>query len=369
LRTLPGGLAHATQDAVAVASSGDGAARPLRREIESVVQGVLLDAASSDELVGQRIGRFELLAVQGRGQFGTVDRARDTQLGRHVAVKVMWRTRRDRATLEALFHIEAAAAARLQHTSIVTLHDHGEFDPLAHSALSQVLHTLGEEDRMRDEARIAFERSRGLRLDERLLVEARYLEAIDQWSQAQALALRRVVRLLLPDDLRAGLELTDALEQHAQLAEAAVAGARRARAGVRAARAGPAVRREPRLRAQAARRSRRYRCADRGLPTARSATSWCSGVARRSGSPPCPAGRSRCMLPGRRTTIWWCGARTPMGSWSPTMRGRRCYPPTERRSTTWRSIRPGRTRGACSPRSRPVRCSTSTSPGHDDQCL
>jgi serine/threonine protein kinase len=52
---------------------------------------VLSDAVSSDELVGTRIGRFEILARQGRGQFGVVYRARDTQLGRLVAVKIMRR--------------------------------------------------------------------------------------------------------------------------------------------------------------------------------------------------------------------------------------------------------------------------------------
>ncbi|HEX7836337.1 MAG TPA: protein kinase, partial [Kofleriaceae bacterium] len=131
-------LAHAAHDsATAAARSSDGAPRSLNREIEceivceieSVVQGVVGDASSAEGLVGKRIGRFEVVAVQGRGQFGVVYRARDTQLGRMVAVKVMRRAgRKDRRILEALFQTEAAAAARLQHPNIVTLHDHGEFE-------------------------------------------------------------------------------------------------------------------------------------------------------------------------------------------------------------------------------------------------
>src|SRR5678815_3199481 len=63
--------------------------------------------------------------------------------------------------------------------------------PLAHSVFSQVLHALGEEARMRDEARLAFELSAGLRREERWIIEARYREAIDQWPQA--VELRRMI--------------------------------------------------------------------------------------------------------------------------------------------------------------------------------
>jgi tetratricopeptide (TPR) repeat protein/TolB-like protein len=89
----------------------------------------LCESTRALALVGKRIGRFEILAVQGRGQFGIVYRARDTELARMVAVKVMrCAGRRDQLITGALFRAEAAAAARLQHPNIVTLFDHGTFE-------------------------------------------------------------------------------------------------------------------------------------------------------------------------------------------------------------------------------------------------
>jgi WD40 repeat protein len=79
-------------------------------------------------LPGSRVGRFELLAVAGRGVFGTVYRARDTELDRVVAVKV------PRAGIladpEALerFLREARNVAQLRHPGIVTVYDAGQAD-------------------------------------------------------------------------------------------------------------------------------------------------------------------------------------------------------------------------------------------------
>jgi eukaryotic-like serine/threonine-protein kinase len=83
------GLAHGMQDTGAAIGSPDDSAGPLKAEIASAILGVLDETEAAEAVVGKRIGRFEILAVQGRGQFGVVYRARDTQLGRLVAVKVM----------------------------------------------------------------------------------------------------------------------------------------------------------------------------------------------------------------------------------------------------------------------------------------
>ena len=77
---------------------------------------------------GALLGRFEVLRTLGRGGFGTVYEARDTDLGRHVAVKVLrLRERSGRSTGEAReeFKREAATVAQLEHPNIVTVHDFG----------------------------------------------------------------------------------------------------------------------------------------------------------------------------------------------------------------------------------------------------
>src|SRR5205814_1941222 len=83
-----------------------------------------LAATRADFLRGERLGargRYEVLAWVGSGATGSVYRARDCELGRHVALKVVDRRA---ATLPG----DALALARLRHENIVTLYDHGEVD-------------------------------------------------------------------------------------------------------------------------------------------------------------------------------------------------------------------------------------------------
>jgi WD40 repeat protein len=78
---------------------------------------------------GTTIGRFEIVRILGRGGFGAVYEARDTDLGRRVAVKLLRTPASERpSSLELMFRAEANAAARLNHPNIVTIHDHGLHD-------------------------------------------------------------------------------------------------------------------------------------------------------------------------------------------------------------------------------------------------
>jgi serine/threonine protein kinase/Tfp pilus assembly protein PilF len=68
---------------------------------------------------GDRLGPYEILAAIGAGGMGEVYRARDTRLGRDVAIKVSREKFSDR------FEREARAVAALNHPNICTLYDVG----------------------------------------------------------------------------------------------------------------------------------------------------------------------------------------------------------------------------------------------------
>ncbi|HEY3124585.1 MAG TPA: protein kinase, partial [Thermoanaerobaculia bacterium] len=76
--------------------------------------------------VGARLGHYEILTPLGAGGMGEVYRARDTRLGREVAVKVL--PERLAGDLKALsrFEREARAVATLSHPNILAIHDFGE---------------------------------------------------------------------------------------------------------------------------------------------------------------------------------------------------------------------------------------------------
>ena len=68
--------------------------------------------------VAKSIGHFELVVPLGQGRFGSVWKARDTELDRIVAVKVPRKENLASSEIE-LFLREARAAAQLKHPDIV----------------------------------------------------------------------------------------------------------------------------------------------------------------------------------------------------------------------------------------------------------
>jgi tRNA A-37 threonylcarbamoyl transferase component Bud32 len=91
------------------------------------VPRVLLTAAQSalDPRPPSRVGKFELLEELGKGSFGTVFRAQDTELGREVAIKILRAGRLATAEDTERFLREARNAARLKHHGIVSVYEAG----------------------------------------------------------------------------------------------------------------------------------------------------------------------------------------------------------------------------------------------------
>src|SRR5262245_16541636 len=74
---------------------------------------------------GSRLGPYEVIAPLGAGGMGEVYRARDTRLGRDVAVKVLSAHLAERSDLRARFEREARTVSSLNHPNICTLFDIG----------------------------------------------------------------------------------------------------------------------------------------------------------------------------------------------------------------------------------------------------
>ncbi len=81
------------------------------------------DPAAGQNLIGQKIGSFEIIEVIGRGGMGIVYLARDTRLKRSVAVKSMPAKFMADATARMRFKREAEVLASLNHPNIAVIHD------------------------------------------------------------------------------------------------------------------------------------------------------------------------------------------------------------------------------------------------------
>src|SRR5207344_2908508 len=77
---------------------------------------------------GTRLGLYEIVATVGAGGMGEVYRARDTKLGREVAIKVVLESVVADAERAARFRREAQVLAALNHPNIATLFGMEEAD-------------------------------------------------------------------------------------------------------------------------------------------------------------------------------------------------------------------------------------------------
>src|SRR4029450_10854686 len=121
----------------------------LRREVQSLldqasstgflqqpalhVAAELVTPASIALLTGQQLGVYSIKALLGKGGMGEVYRARDTRLGREVAIKVLPRTLIRNPDQLARFEREARVLASLNHPHIGTLY--GLEESAGHPAL------------------------------------------------------------------------------------------------------------------------------------------------------------------------------------------------------------------------------------------
>jgi eukaryotic-like serine/threonine-protein kinase len=109
----------------------------LHKPIQHAAQQVVL-AKTSTLTPGARFGRYENIATVGAGGMGEVYLARDPQLRRNVALKLLAPalTQDDRALRR--FEEEAIAASRLSHPNILTVYEFGQVEGAHYIATEHV---------------------------------------------------------------------------------------------------------------------------------------------------------------------------------------------------------------------------------------
>src|ERR1700687_3289743 len=75
---------------------------------------------------GTKLGPYEIIAPRGAGGMGEVYRARDTHLGRSVAIKILPAVFSADSDRLRRFEREARSASALNHPNIVTIHELGQ---------------------------------------------------------------------------------------------------------------------------------------------------------------------------------------------------------------------------------------------------
>lgn len=94
---------------------------------------------------GEKLGPYEVLARIGAGGMGEVWSARDTRLGRDVAIKILTRTGSSDADRIRRFEVEMKAVGRLSHPNVLAVYDVG-----SHEGVPYLVSELLEGETLRD---------------------------------------------------------------------------------------------------------------------------------------------------------------------------------------------------------------------------
>jgi serine/threonine protein kinase len=114
------------------------------QEVDGLFASLVQDAngpaapALEDDLIGRRLGDFEILGLVGRGGMGAVFLARQISLGREVALKVIADVAGRHSKNLERFRREATVLAQLSHPHIVPIHDAGQEGPYGWFAMEYV---------------------------------------------------------------------------------------------------------------------------------------------------------------------------------------------------------------------------------------
>ncbi len=130
----------------------------------------LLETGTS-MLIGRRLGVYQLTTRIGAGGMGEVYRARDTRLGRDVAIKILPHAFTDQKR-HARFEREARALASLNHPNIATIHGIEEADGV-HAIVMELVEgkTLA--------ARLSARAAKGLPIAEALAIARQIADALE----------------------------------------------------------------------------------------------------------------------------------------------------------------------------------------------
>lgn len=137
---------------VAQACAGD---QDLRREVELLLESdeqaatlieapayqmaaPLLAESQPPSLAGQSISHYKIVSLLGKGGMGEVYRARDTQLDRIVALKILPADVATDAERMRRFVSEAKAASALNHPHVATIYEIGEANDISFIAMEYV---------------------------------------------------------------------------------------------------------------------------------------------------------------------------------------------------------------------------------------
>ncbi len=120
--------------------------------------------------VGDRLGRYEILATLGVGGMGEVYRARDIELDREVAIKVLLEAVAKDPERIARFEREARVLASLSHQNIATLYGIDE-----HEGLRFLVMELAEGETLADRLKKS-----GLAMDEALEIARKIAEGLEE---------------------------------------------------------------------------------------------------------------------------------------------------------------------------------------------